>query len=127
MRDVPPDLMHRLKRHGQEHALFGWEELDATQRAALANQLAGIDLAEIDRLYANRDKLSVVPTADRLKPVPTETIDAPRRDGEVAGREDARATSVFSDDRQTPTCLHERPHDGITWGPALTVTLTKVE
>jgi len=59
--------------------------------------------------------------------VPTETIDAPRRDGEVAGREDARATSVFSDDRQTPTCLHERPHDGITWGPALTVTLTKVE
>ncbi|HKB06081.1 MAG TPA: UDPGP type 1 family protein [Gemmataceae bacterium] len=79
MRDVPPDLMHRLKRHGQEHVLFGWEDLDACGRAALSNQLAGIDLDELDRLYAQRDKPTAVPTADRLAPVPTEsaaTVDA---------------------------------------------------
>src|SRR5829696_1147858 len=76
MRDVPPDLMHRLKRHGQEHVLLGWEDLDAEGRAALANQLAGIDLDEIDRLYAARDKPVVVPTADRLAPIPTETVGA---------------------------------------------------
>ncbi|MBO0698806.1 MAG: UDPGP type 1 family protein [Zavarzinella sp.] len=73
MRDVPPDLMHRLKRYGQEHVLFGWEELDASGRAALANQLAGIDLDEIERLYGVRDKPCAVPTADRLAPVPAET------------------------------------------------------
>jgi UDP-N-acetylglucosamine/UDP-N-acetylgalactosamine diphosphorylase len=73
MRDVPPDLMHRLKRHGQEHLLLGWEHLDVAGRAALANQLAGIDLDEIDRLYAARDKPSAVPTADRLAPILTET------------------------------------------------------
>jgi UDP-N-acetylglucosamine/UDP-N-acetylgalactosamine diphosphorylase len=73
MRDVPPDLMHRLKRHGQEHVLLGWEDLDPAGRAALANQLAGIDLDELDRLYAMRDKPAAVPTADRLAPIPTET------------------------------------------------------
>jgi UDP-N-acetylglucosamine/UDP-N-acetylgalactosamine diphosphorylase len=79
MRDVPPDLMHRLRLHGQEHVLSGWERLDARRRATLVDQLAGIDLDQLDRLFADRDKPSAVPTADRLAPIPTEsasTIDA---------------------------------------------------
>jgi UDP-N-acetylglucosamine/UDP-N-acetylgalactosamine diphosphorylase len=73
MRDVPPDLMHRLKLQRQEHVLLGWEGLDQRRRAALVDQLAGIDLDEVGRLYAARDEPVAVPTADRLAPVPTET------------------------------------------------------
>jgi UDP-N-acetylglucosamine/UDP-N-acetylgalactosamine diphosphorylase len=73
MHDVPSDLLHRLRNHGQEHVLAGWERLDAGRRAGLMAQLAGIDLDEINRLYAQRDQLADVPTADRLKPIPTET------------------------------------------------------
>ena len=73
MLDVPPDLMHRLRRHGQEHVLLGWGRLDAGQRARLVDQLASIDLDEIGALYAKRGQASDLPTADRLRPVPTET------------------------------------------------------
>lgn len=73
MRDVPPELMQRLRNHRQEHVLSGWEKLDGGGRAALIDQLGRIDLDELSRLYANRDKPEAVPTADRLAPVPTET------------------------------------------------------
>lgn len=37
------------------------------------------------------------------------------------------ATSVFSDDGKTQTCLHERSDGGVNWVPSMDVTLTKVE
>src|SRR3954470_19764481 len=73
MNDVPSDLLHRLRNHGQEHVLLGWERLDAGRRARLVEQLAGIDLDELGRLYAQRDRPADVPTAGQLKPIPTET------------------------------------------------------
>jgi UDP-N-acetylglucosamine/UDP-N-acetylgalactosamine diphosphorylase len=79
MDTVPSDLMHRLRNHRQEHVLFGWDRLDARQRKALIDQLAGIDLDEIADLYAKRERPIEVPGADRLKPIPMEsaaTIDA---------------------------------------------------
>jgi len=76
MHDVPADLLARLRRHRQEHVLFGWDGLDSEQRAALVNQLVVIDLAEIDRLYASRNEPVAVPSADRLAPVPAETAAA---------------------------------------------------
>jgi Protein of unknown function (DUF1579) len=41
--------------------------------------------------------------------------------------ERTRATSVFSDDEKTQTCLHERSDDGVNWVPAMHVMLAKVE
>src|SRR5438874_1947318 len=73
MHDVPSDLLQHLRQHKQEHVLFGWDNLDAGRRAGLADQLSRIDLDEIARLYAKRDQPADVPTADRLKPTPTET------------------------------------------------------
>jgi UDP-N-acetylglucosamine/UDP-N-acetylgalactosamine diphosphorylase len=73
MRDAPSDLLHRLKTHKQEHVLFGWDRLDPSQRATLVDQLSRIDLNEIARLYAKREQAADIPTADRLKPISTET------------------------------------------------------
>ncbi len=76
MRDVPPDLMHRLRRHGQEHAVHGWDRLDAAARADLIGQLAGIDFESLDDLYANRDKPQGLPPNDQIQPVPMVRGDA---------------------------------------------------
>jgi UDP-N-acetylglucosamine/UDP-N-acetylgalactosamine diphosphorylase len=76
MLGFPGDLLQRLRRHRQEHVLAWWDRLDATQRSALAAQLAAIDLDLIDRLYAARDKPAAVPTANRLTPIPIETADS---------------------------------------------------
>jgi UDP-N-acetylglucosamine/UDP-N-acetylgalactosamine diphosphorylase len=88
---VPTDLLHRLRRHRQEHVLHGWERLNVNERIALVNQLAGVDLEEIDRLYATRDEPTAVPSSDRLAPVPTETAstidaDTVRRGHEALAR-----------------------------------------
>jgi hypothetical protein len=40
--------------------------------------------------------------------------------------EKVRATSVFSEDGKTQACLHERSDDGVSWVPAMNVTLRKV-
>jgi UDP-N-acetylglucosamine/UDP-N-acetylgalactosamine diphosphorylase len=73
MQDIQSDLLQRLRGHKQEHVLFGWDRLDPSRRAALADRLSRIDLDEIARLYAKRDQPTNVPTGDRLKPIPTET------------------------------------------------------
>jgi hypothetical protein len=38
-----------------------------------------------------------------------------------------RATSTFSDDGRTQTCLHERSVDGVTWKPSMEIVLTKAD
>lgn len=73
MEAVPTDLMNRLRQHQQEHVLFGWDRLDAGRRRALLDQLDQIDLDEIACLYAKREQAADVPTADRLKPILTES------------------------------------------------------
>lgn len=70
MRDVPPDLLHRLVRHRQEHVLADWETLSGTQRRALVDQLSGIDLEEIAALYAKRDQVEALPPRERIAPAP---------------------------------------------------------
>lgn len=76
MRDVPPDLLARLRRHGQDHVLAGWDELSDDRRAALVAQLATIDLDELGRLYRGRDAVVAVPGGDRLAPIPMLAADA---------------------------------------------------
>lgn len=44
-------LRKKLAAHGQEHVLAYWEELDASERARLAEQIEAIDLDLIDKLF----------------------------------------------------------------------------
>ncbi len=93
MTHAPTDLVHRLKLHGQEHVLAGWEALAPAERAAFVSQLAGIDLAELDRLHKRKDEPhTALPPRDRIAPLPVEapsesarpTGEAALRNGEVA-------------------------------------------
>lgn len=73
MTHVPTDLLHRLKLHRQDHALAGWDELSPGRRAALVEQLAGIDLGELDTLYRRKDEPhTVLPPRERIAPLPAE-------------------------------------------------------
>lgn len=69
MRDIPPDLAHRLRLHKQDHVLIGWEKLSANERMALISQLAGIDLEQIDTLFAERELGPTLPSSEHIKPV----------------------------------------------------------
>jgi UDP-N-acetylglucosamine/UDP-N-acetylgalactosamine diphosphorylase len=81
MTHVPPELLHRLARHGQEHVLAGWDDLPAADRVSLVGQLAGIDLAELDALYRRKDEPhAVLPPRDRIAPVPLQPAGASAAD-----------------------------------------------
>jgi UDP-N-acetylglucosamine/UDP-N-acetylgalactosamine diphosphorylase len=86
MHEPPADLLHRLRKHHQEHVLFGWEKLQPAERDALVNQLAGINLEEIRALYEKRDRAQALPSKERISPVPmiahNELTDADRQTGE---------------------------------------------
>jgi UDP-N-acetylglucosamine/UDP-N-acetylgalactosamine diphosphorylase len=70
MTDVPADILHRLRAHGQTHVLTGWERLTAPERAALLEQLATIDLAELIALASAVEKAAV--PADEIAPLPVQ-------------------------------------------------------
>jgi UDP-N-acetylglucosamine/UDP-N-acetylgalactosamine diphosphorylase len=71
MLHVPPDLLHRLKHHRQEHVLHGWDALTASARAELVAELAGIDFTEIEALYRRKDEPhGVLPPREQIAPIP---------------------------------------------------------
>ena len=71
--DLPPDLLARLKAHGQEHVLHGWDSLSAVERAAFVRQLAALDFDQLRALYAKKDDPSAsLPPRDRIAPLPVE-------------------------------------------------------
>ncbi len=87
-----PTLVERLARHGQEHLLMWWADLDPSQRAGLVAELEGIDYARIDALVATLldDQASAAPAAETVKPI--DVIRLPRTDGErIAHRHVAEA------------------------------------
>ena len=45
-----PSLVARLARHGQEHLLRWWSELDEPARAVLAAEIERIDFDQLDDL-----------------------------------------------------------------------------
>ncbi|MBN1591546.1 MAG: UTP--glucose-1-phosphate uridylyltransferase, partial [Pirellulales bacterium] len=72
MRDA---IEQRLHEYGQEHLLAFWDQLDARQQAALADEIRSVDLSLIARLYKDRDtcphaedvlRQATSPTAFRL-------------------------------------------------------------
>ncbi len=73
MGEPPPNLAARLRAHGQQHLLAGWAALDASERERLVEQLAGVDFAELERLYRRRSEPhAALPSRDRIAPVPVE-------------------------------------------------------
>ena len=90
---MPPDppLVSRLARHGQEHLLRWWDELDADERAGLVSEIEGIDFEGLDD--ADRDpgprRGADVPAPDRVRPVDVHRL--PRTDGERVARRHSTA------------------------------------
>lgn len=96
MTHAPEDLVHRLRRHGQEHLLSGWDRLGVRERHSLVEQLAGLDFAELEGLYRRKNEPhTLLPPRDKIAPLPVESAaDIPRtavergeaalRNGEVA-------------------------------------------
>ena len=63
------ELLLRLARHGQEHLLRFWDELDERERARLAEDIGQIDLDLVDGLVAT--------LLERAEPIDPGTIEAP--------------------------------------------------
>jgi len=81
MTHVPHDLRDRLTAHGQGHVLAGWDALPPASRIALVEQLAGLDLAELDALYRRRaEPHAVLPPRDRIAPIPLDPPTASSRE-----------------------------------------------
>ncbi len=81
-----PTLAERLARHGQDHLLAWWAELDDARRAGLGAEVAGVDFDQLGALVAQfvggggGGGGSDAPGADRVGPV--DVIRLPRTDGE---------------------------------------------
>lgn len=94
MHDVPREVAQRLRTHGQEHLLTGWEGLSPGERIALVEELAKLDFAELDALYKRKDEPhAVLPSRDRIAPLPVEPADAPP-EARAAGEEALRTGKV---------------------------------
>ena len=87
-----PTLAERLSRHGQDHLLAWWADLDDDRRAGLVAEVAGVDFDQLDGLIAQfvKDGDSTAPVPDEVRPI--DVIRLPQTDGErIAQRHVAEA------------------------------------
>ncbi|MGF1579835.1 MAG: UTP--glucose-1-phosphate uridylyltransferase [Gemmataceae bacterium] len=70
MTEIPAQLEHALREHGQEQVLLWWSKLDEHQRAFLLSQLSTIDLPHVSQLFQERGKGWELPSSDRIEPIP---------------------------------------------------------
>jgi UDP-N-acetylglucosamine/UDP-N-acetylgalactosamine diphosphorylase len=75
MAGVPEELRARLRRYGQEHVLAWWDHLSAEEQSGLLEQLGGLDLDLLQRLYTGKSEPLPVPAADRIAPPPVARLD----------------------------------------------------
>ncbi len=77
-----PTLASRLARHGQDHLLRFWNDLDADARARLLSEIDRIDFDQVDRLVATlvQGSASTVPEPDQVRPI--DVFRLPRTDAE---------------------------------------------
>jgi UDP-N-acetylglucosamine/UDP-N-acetylgalactosamine diphosphorylase len=88
--DSPPaELAERLARHGQEHVLAWWPELDDAGRRRLRTELAAVDLEQLDRLVAELVTAEEPPAPEASEIRPVEVQRLPRTDGERVARRPA--------------------------------------
>jgi UDP-N-acetylglucosamine/UDP-N-acetylgalactosamine diphosphorylase len=71
------ELLALLDPYNQQHLLAFWDQLDATQQAALSAQIRAIDFDLIRTLYQRRDaRDDLRPLIDRAAPLPAFRLDA---------------------------------------------------
>src|SRR4051812_27850447 len=98
MTDLPPELLTRLKAHGQDHLLHGLDGLSAGERTAFARQLAALDFDQLRALFARKDEPAAsLPPRDRIAPLPVEERSPESvADGEAALRRGEVAVLVVA-------------------------------
>lgn len=81
-----PSLAERLARHGQEHLLRWWDELDKAGQARLTAELEALDLNLIEELVGAlvREQPVTAPEPSRVRAVSVRRL--PRTDSERAAR-----------------------------------------
>ncbi|MDG3002598.1 UDPGP type 1 family protein [Paludisphaera mucosa] len=87
------ELAERLGRHGQEHLLRSWDDLDEEARKVLAEEIESIDFDQLDRLIAEHVRGDAAATDlndDLVRPI--DVVRMPQTDGERAARR--RATEA---------------------------------
>jgi UDP-N-acetylglucosamine/UDP-N-acetylgalactosamine diphosphorylase len=89
MISFPDDLRERLRQFEQEHVVAFWDQLDERQRQGLLQQIETLDLEQLRRLYAQRNKSDAVPPAERIQPVPVISCDSPDNSERKAQGEEA--------------------------------------
>jgi UDP-N-acetylglucosamine/UDP-N-acetylgalactosamine diphosphorylase len=94
MPTVPDDLRQRLRQSQQEHVLAWWDKLPDADRQALLAQLQALDLAQLGKLYAQRDHSYTVPPAERIAPVPVIRLGENEAEARLRGEEALRAGEV---------------------------------
>lgn len=129
MTHVPPELLHRLTAHGQQHVLAGWDALPADRRADLVAQLAGVDLGELDALYRRKgEPHTVLPERGRIAPIPLLPAAADPADvarGEAALRRGEVAALVVAGGQGT-RLGSDKPKGMFPVGPVSGATLFRV-
>jgi UDP-N-acetylglucosamine/UDP-N-acetylgalactosamine diphosphorylase len=94
MLSVPPELERSLREQGQEHVLAGWPRLSDEDRQQLLRQLQALDLAQLRRLYEQRDRPWPVPPLEKIAPVPVDQLDPADRETQGHGEEALRRGEV---------------------------------
>ena len=94
MTGPPDELAARLRRHGQDHVLAGWDRLSADERVDFAAQLAAVDLAEVGRLHATAEARAVGQPSDTLAPLPVEDGNHVSAEARAIGEDSLRRGEV---------------------------------
>jgi UDP-N-acetylglucosamine/UDP-N-acetylgalactosamine diphosphorylase len=130
MSRVPDDLRKTLAEHGQGHVLDWWDELDDAGRRGLLEQIRGLDVPMLSRLYARRDHPFDTPDPALIRPVPVIPQGGPadaeaRRRGEEALRRGEVAVLVVAGG-QGSRLGFEHPKGMFPVGPVSQKTLFQV-
>ena len=91
---IPADLLQPIQQHGQEHVFAWWDRLTDEQRQELLDQLHGIDLDLLHRLFAQRDRTFELPSHDRIAPVPVARLDPADQQTRARGKQALRRGEV---------------------------------
>ena len=82
-------ILEKVRRHGQEHVLAWWHELNPAERQELTRQLDSVDLDHVLQLFHQRETKYVLPARERIAPLPwpdDSSKEEYRRRGEQAFR-----------------------------------------
>ncbi len=89
-----PDLVERLKHHGQGHLLAWWSDLNEAQRVRLQAEIAAIDFAQLNRLIEELVQGDSAAAVEPGRVQPIEVIRQPQTDGQRVARRRALETGA---------------------------------